>query len=168
MPMQPQITKKDGKMVNKVEITTIQNCCGALVLYNFFKNPDPWTKETYSNALGWSENTWNYYGIKTFPQVEDYLAKKHIEFGCEVLDEYKIRIRNSVEQWIETYKGKRSYILITLNSKEKELGAEDVLLGLGFEVLVPQTNNPNGTNITLYIYHLLPKVQEEVKSILSK
>ena len=65
-----------------------------------------------------------------------------------------------VMEWV-----KRSYILITLNPKELQL--HNILLECGFQILVPETRNPNGTSITTYIYYLMVEAKPQ-ESILKK
>jgi hypothetical protein len=141
----------------KVQVGSIVDCCGAILLYSFHKHHDPY------KLSDWSEYDQETYGINQ-KHVD---AKNQSEF-TETQKEYQIRIKKEVEIQQKNYDKKKSYLIVFLNDLEISSGAEEVLLSLGFEISIPRTKNPTGTAITQYVYHLLPKEAQKQKSVLKK
>jgi len=135
-------------------LSNFTNCCGIYIPNTFFKN-EPKTAKDLGLPEGYSDTVDR---VKAYNIVNDYFESSD--------EEWAKRIRKYLEDLIKEWDRKKSYFLAVLNAKEKEV-LEPVFLSLGWEILVPETRNPTGTTITLYIYHLLPKENKEVKSILS-
>lgn len=149
-------------MVQAVSNKQIDLCCGVYFLSNFFKNEDPY-KISQWGATEYDRKRYN-------PNLvidQKYVDKFNKDNGRETKDEYHSRIRTSLINAIDSLKNKKSYYLAILNSIEvKQIG--DIFLDLGFEVLVPETKNPTGSAITMYIYHLLPREKKAVTSVIKK
>lgn len=146
-------------MVNRVTLDPFTNCCGIFNLNNFFQNkPYIWKDPATS-----FHPTYGYYSQK------DVDEKYNIPQGFteDTEEKWVKRVKREVTDWIKAYNNRKSYLLAAMNAEESKV-LEETFLDLGFEVLVPETKNPTGTSITLYIYHLLPRNSEPVKSILSK
>lgn len=141
-------------MANKVTVEQINRCCGAYLMHSFDRMVEPITLSRFRQI---------YNGSATDEQHKAWLKD-----NCETLEEHKKRIRFQVSTFQSDWKNKKAYFLAITNSKEKQAGVDEILLDLGFEVLVPTMKNPTGTDITMFIYHLLPRKKEETKSVLKK
>lgn len=153
-----------AEIPHKVNLVAFEQCCGIKIISNLFDNI-PWTfkGDGYGDPLQRTVGTYN--GYKSQKSVDDLYNIPNKR--TETMESYRDRIRNEVKDWQKAYLVTKSYLLLVLNrQQEQEIG--DVIRELGFEVLVPETKNPTGTSITLYIYHLIPRNSEPVKSILSK
>jgi len=143
-------------MAYAMQVGAVPDCCGAIVLHRLFKNTNP------KVLTDWSPQEQAYYKIDQ--AYVDTWNRNHAS-ELETEEQWLNRIRSGIQAKIETYTNKRSYLLVTLNPKEQAL--ESILLELGFRVLVPETKNPNGSSITMYIYYLLKEAQPQA-SILKK
>lgn len=143
-------------MANNVQLHGFENCCGIYILNNFFRN-----KPKIFGELGFTK----YEGYRDQEHVDTSYNK---EYGMNEpdVDQWKARIRKQIKQQTDMYLNKKSYLLAVLNKDEAEL--HDVFIEEGWEVLVPETRNPTGTSITMYIYHLLPKQVKPTESILKR
>lgn len=142
----------------------LKNCCGIYLLHDFFPNALPVKIEIWGRTE--AERKRNYPRL-TIDQK--YVDKYNKDQGNETPEEYKTRIRTSLEIQIMGYTNKKSYFILVLNESESK-SIEDILLDLGFEILVPLTKNPTGSAITMYIYHLLPRpvVKKVVQSVIPR
>lgn len=145
-------------MAHKVTLTLFTNCCGIYNLNHFFQN----------KPYLWQQNGTDFHPYAGYFSQKDVDEKYNIPQGLteDTEDKWVSRVKKEIQQWIDAYKNKKSYFLAAMNSEESKV-LEKTLLDLGFEILVPETKNPTGTAITLYIYHLLPRDSKPVKSILS-
>jgi hypothetical protein len=143
--------------IKKVKLEALKDCCGALLMHDFFTTGRSLTLNT------WTESQRDYYKI-----TQEWVDKKNKEENRESTEEYRNRLDTEIKFYINCYKGKKSYILAFLNVSEIELGIEEILLDNDFEVLVPETYNPTGTRITMYIHHLQPRSKSKVTSVLGK
>lgn len=139
-------------MAYEPRIAEMYDCCGIIVPYRFFKNPG-------YRAPGWYITN----GYTKDKDEDERMTKEHNVSACaENEEEWIERVKTYLLKQQTDWQNKKSYLLVTLNGKEnKVLG--DMILSIGFEVLVPMTRNPGGSEIILYIFHLLPK--EEKKEV---
>lgn len=137
-----------------VQIRQMDYCCGAYFLFDFATGGERW-------AL---TQTRQYYGRNSLTQEE--ADKLNDQSFRESKKDHHSRVRTSIQEHINTWTMKKSYLLAITNKLEKDQGVEEILKDLGWEVMIPETRNPTGSSITMWVYHLLPKVKEKTKSAL--
>ena len=148
-------------MTYACQVSNYPNCCGIIVLYNFHKNPEPISKL----------NLESFWGRKVSQEELDLYNKQK---GVETTDQWKERVQKWLENQVRQTKGRRSQFLATINKAEYPL--KEAFLNAGFEVLIPETFNPNSSGeIMTFVYYLTPtneqkakKPIEKVKSVLKK
>jgi hypothetical protein len=135
-------------------------------LYDFFKNPDPYTHIGEGpGGMGYSKYWLDYCGYNDPEKAKALIDNCNKENAAETKEEYETRILSFLRHKIEYHKGNQSYLLVSLNSSEIK-STEHLLFQVGFEVLIPETINPGGSKITLYVHYMKPDVKQE--SILNK
>lgn len=133
----------------------LQICCGVRLVYGFDKRPDPvdWEKLNTPVVM---------YG-KVY--IEDY-ERNH---PTETKEGYLERVKTFLENHVKGYHDQKSYTLVALN-KDQNDQLSDIIIGVGFEILIPMMRNPSGTEIILYVKYHIKKPKEIVskKSVLAK
>lgn len=136
-----------------VRISDFIHCCGVFIIYGFDCKVIPKDFADYQRRL---------YRCGTEEDYKNYLK------NIEELPEFQKRVRAELQMHMATYKNLKSYLVAITNTLEKEYGVEDILKEEGWEVLVPETRNPTGSKITMWIYHLLPREKTPVKSAIKR
>lgn len=156
-PIQLILSLQENLLANYVVLTDIQWCCGAFMIQNLHKNPDPIVLDPDRLQREF------YYHCKLNETIEDFAKRKDEETQAETKEQYRARIKLSLMKEINKLFSKKSYFLLILSEKEKE-DILDIVLDCGFVEVIPKTSNPSGTYITLYVRHLLPrdKVPESI------
>lgn len=161
-------------MPNVTSIAAIKNCCGILLIDNFFKNPDPYPETPegiYARCGG--ESSWkaHHSGEWTIEKhVKHHMDLNRVQ-GAETREQYEARLTKWFDTHVPGWMYKKSYLILVLNKEQiKDKFLTDLVARHGFEVLVPETHNPTGSSVTLYIKHLQTKKEEtkEVKSVLRR
>lgn len=145
------------KATHKVTLSEAPNCCGYFIMNHFFKHRNPYS------IHDWTESERKYYGYD-----QKWIDARNQQEYTETKEAYHKRLTAEIGAFTTSYKSKKCYFIAVLNALEITEGADQVLLDIGFEELIPNMKNPTGTNITMYVYHLLPKTKKKVESVLKK